>query len=182
MFKTPVEPWDAGEWFHFKVLNILWRHFMVYESVDPKKCCWLFYSIAMESPAHMWQLVRSQFFYLKPPNVKIMGNFAPIVLLTFYDLLDFVLWKSFDNFKSSFSKLSLHCITCYVISQSIQSSDIPPDQQAPKKSLSYGIIAIVFEDRDIYSVVCFIALVGSKPFNWDLQLQDLSCASWHHFW
>ena len=27
MFKTQVEPRAAGEWFHCKVLNILWRHF-----------------------------------------------------------------------------------------------------------------------------------------------------------
>ena len=27
MFKTQVEPPAAGEWFHCKVLNILWRHF-----------------------------------------------------------------------------------------------------------------------------------------------------------
>ena len=27
MFKTQVEPQAAGEWFHCKDLNILWRHF-----------------------------------------------------------------------------------------------------------------------------------------------------------
>ena len=27
MFKTRVEPRAADEWFHCKVLNILWRHF-----------------------------------------------------------------------------------------------------------------------------------------------------------
>ena len=30
MFKTQVEPRAAGEWFHYQVLDILWRHFMVY--------------------------------------------------------------------------------------------------------------------------------------------------------
>ena len=29
MFKT--------QWFHCQILNILWRHFMVYKSIDPKK-------------------------------------------------------------------------------------------------------------------------------------------------
>ena len=29
VFKTEVEPRAAGEWFHCKVLNILWRHFYV---------------------------------------------------------------------------------------------------------------------------------------------------------
>ena len=29
MFKTEVEPQAAGEWFHLKVLNILWRYFYV---------------------------------------------------------------------------------------------------------------------------------------------------------
>ena len=27
MFKTQVETQAAGQWFHCKVLNILWRHF-----------------------------------------------------------------------------------------------------------------------------------------------------------
>ena len=34
MFKTQVEPRAAGEWFHCQVLNILWRHFIVYKSID----------------------------------------------------------------------------------------------------------------------------------------------------
>ena len=35
--KTQVEPRDLGEWFHRQVLNILWRHFMVYRSIDHRK-------------------------------------------------------------------------------------------------------------------------------------------------
>ena len=31
IFKTQVEPRAAGEWFHCQVLDILWRHFMVYK-------------------------------------------------------------------------------------------------------------------------------------------------------
>ena len=27
LFKTQVEPRAAGGWFHYQVLNILWRHF-----------------------------------------------------------------------------------------------------------------------------------------------------------
>ena len=30
MFKTQVEPRAAGKWFHCQVLDILWRHFIVY--------------------------------------------------------------------------------------------------------------------------------------------------------
>ena len=39
MFKTQVEPQAAGEWFHCKVLNILWGHCraVVHESVDHGK-------------------------------------------------------------------------------------------------------------------------------------------------
>ena len=37
MFKTQVEPRAAGEWFHCQVLDILWRHFMVYKSIDHRK-------------------------------------------------------------------------------------------------------------------------------------------------
>ena len=37
MFKTQVEPRAAGEWFHCQVLNILWRHFIVYKSIDHRK-------------------------------------------------------------------------------------------------------------------------------------------------
>ena len=45
MFKTQVEPRAAGEWFHCQVLNILWRHFIVYKSIDHRNCCrFVFYS------------------------------------------------------------------------------------------------------------------------------------------
>ena len=37
MFKAQVEPRAAGEWFHCEVLDILWRHFMVYKSIDHEK-------------------------------------------------------------------------------------------------------------------------------------------------
>ena len=39
MLKTQVEPRAAGEseWFHCQVLNILWRHFIVYKSIDHRK-------------------------------------------------------------------------------------------------------------------------------------------------
>ena len=33
MFKIEVEPQAAGEWFHSKVLNILWRHFISWKIV-----------------------------------------------------------------------------------------------------------------------------------------------------
>ena len=36
MFKTQVEPRAAGEWFHCQVLDILWRHFMVYLTIIPR--------------------------------------------------------------------------------------------------------------------------------------------------
>ena len=36
MFKTQVEPPAAGEWFHCQVLNILWRHFIVYLTIIPQ--------------------------------------------------------------------------------------------------------------------------------------------------
>ena len=36
MFKTQVEPRAAGEWFHCQVLNILWRHFIVYLTIIPR--------------------------------------------------------------------------------------------------------------------------------------------------
>ena len=32
MVRTQVEPRAAGEWFHCQVLDILWRHFMVYST------------------------------------------------------------------------------------------------------------------------------------------------------
>ena len=38
MFKIQVESRAAGEWFHCKVLNILWRHFTVYKSVGHENC------------------------------------------------------------------------------------------------------------------------------------------------
>ena len=37
MFKTQVEPRTAGEWFLCQVLDILWRHFMVYKSIEYRK-------------------------------------------------------------------------------------------------------------------------------------------------
>ena len=37
MFKTQVEPRAAGEWFHLQVLNILWRHFIVYLAIIPRE-------------------------------------------------------------------------------------------------------------------------------------------------
>ena len=37
MFKTQVEPRATGEWFHCQVLKILWRHFIVYKSIDHRK-------------------------------------------------------------------------------------------------------------------------------------------------
>ena len=36
MFKTQVEPRAAGEWFHCQVLDILWRHVMVYLTIIPR--------------------------------------------------------------------------------------------------------------------------------------------------
>ena len=36
MFKTQVEPRAAGKWFHCQVLNILWRHFIVYLIIIPR--------------------------------------------------------------------------------------------------------------------------------------------------
>ena len=36
MFKTQVEPRAADEWFHCQVLNILWRHFIVYLTIIPR--------------------------------------------------------------------------------------------------------------------------------------------------
>ena len=36
MFKIQVEPRAAGEWFHCQVLDILWRHFMVYLTIIPR--------------------------------------------------------------------------------------------------------------------------------------------------
>ena len=36
-FKTQVEPQATGEWFHCQVFDILWRHFMVYKSIDHRK-------------------------------------------------------------------------------------------------------------------------------------------------
>ena len=37
MFKTQMEPQATGEWFHCQVLDILWRHFMVYKSTDHRE-------------------------------------------------------------------------------------------------------------------------------------------------
>ena len=37
MFKTQVEPRTAGELFQCKVFNILWRHLMIFRSVDRGK-------------------------------------------------------------------------------------------------------------------------------------------------
>ena len=37
MFKTQVEPRAAGNWFDCQVLNILWRHFIVFKSIDHRK-------------------------------------------------------------------------------------------------------------------------------------------------
>ena len=35
---------DHGEWFHCQVLNILWRHFIVYKSIDHRKLPFVFYN------------------------------------------------------------------------------------------------------------------------------------------
>ena len=43
MFKNQVEPQAAGEWFHCQVLKILWRHFMVYESIVHRKLMSFFF-------------------------------------------------------------------------------------------------------------------------------------------
>ena len=43
MFKTQVEP-RAGEWFHCQVLNILWRLFVVYKSIDHRILPSIFYN------------------------------------------------------------------------------------------------------------------------------------------
>ena len=37
MLKTQVEPRATGEWFHCKVVNILWRHFCGLEECRPWK-------------------------------------------------------------------------------------------------------------------------------------------------
>ena len=37
MFKTQVEPRATGEWFHCKVLNILWHHFYGLQECRPWK-------------------------------------------------------------------------------------------------------------------------------------------------
>ena len=37
MFKNQVEPRTIGEWFHCQILNILWRHVIVYNSTDHRK-------------------------------------------------------------------------------------------------------------------------------------------------
>ena len=37
MFKPQVETRATGEWFHCHILNILWRHFIVYKSIDHRK-------------------------------------------------------------------------------------------------------------------------------------------------
>ena len=43
MLKTQVEQRAAGEWFHCQVLNILWRHFLVYKSIDHRKLPFIFF-------------------------------------------------------------------------------------------------------------------------------------------
>ena len=43
MFKTQVDLRAAGEWFHCQVLNILWRNFIVYKSIDHRKLPSIFF-------------------------------------------------------------------------------------------------------------------------------------------
>ena len=46
MFKTQVEPRAAGEWFHCKLLKILWRHFYGLYECGPWKIVFdLFFKI-----------------------------------------------------------------------------------------------------------------------------------------
>ena len=37
MLKNQGQKRAAGEWFHCQVLNILWRHFIVYDNMDHRK-------------------------------------------------------------------------------------------------------------------------------------------------
>lgn len=111
--------------------------------------------------------------FFPPQAVNSVENFAPIILLTFYNsawvgvFLEVTLpvyWKSVNHF-SSFQKFDLHCVTCYV------SSIIALDQWACEKSLCYGIniyicisILIVFNDQ------IHVCSVGLIPDHWQCLL------------
>ena len=141
-----MEAQPAGEWFLCKGLNILWLHFMVYKSVDHEKM-WsiLFCTITMKisrrirskigakSRAHVTALTIAVF----PPEAMIfVGNFLPIAFLTVYNLTDFALLESVDNF-SSFSKFSLRCVACHVI---LQSNSHRPYFSTNERQLRYNYL------------------------------------------
>ena len=76
MFKTQVEPRAAGEWFHCQVLDILWRHFMVYKSMDHRKLPSIFFYNNMEK-------VRAElaFFFVEKARALHLTSFLLSVLL-----------------------------------------------------------------------------------------------------
>ena len=76
MFKTQVEPRAAGEWFHCQVLDILWRHFMVYRSIDHRNCRRFVFYNNMEK-------VRAElaFFFVEKARALHLTSFLLSVLL-----------------------------------------------------------------------------------------------------
>ena len=76
MFKTQVEPRAAGEWFHCQVLDILWRHFMVYKSIDHRKLPSIFFYNNMEK-------VRAELaiFFVEKARALHLTSFLLSVLL-----------------------------------------------------------------------------------------------------
>ena len=123
-----------------------------------EKCGWLFYTITikislwirLQISAKSRARVTAHTIVVFPPEaIKCVGNFASIVLFTFYNLPE----KGQQFHK--FSTFALRCVTCYVILWSILSSAIALDQWAHEKSLSYGINKFV-TGIDLYSFVCLL--------------------------
>ena len=77
--------------------------------------CHFFWSIGVKTmekcAARAWQLVRSLFFWLKPIVTSKISLQMP--QLTFQNSTVSVYWKSPEFLK--FSKVSLRCVTCYLL-------------------------------------------------------------------
>ena len=124
-----------------------------------EKCGWLFYTktkkifhwIGLQISAKSRVRVTVHTIAVFPPEaIKGVGNFASIVLFTFYTLPE--KGQQFPKF----STLALRCITCYVIPRSILLSAIALDQWASEKSLSHVINKFV-TGIDLYSFICLLS-------------------------
>ena len=125
MFKTQVERRAAGEWFHCKVLNILWVISMLYKSVDHGKLwsiCFLQWHLFLVSCEVSRKIMREEtLFWLFFAVLLHLCSFKhQLTFKNFSHMLKFGSSLSMLRSKIIFTKNqkqnNRHCVACYVIS------------------------------------------------------------------